>query len=98
MAEKTKKEINRRKSLNRKTFFITLALTMGIGVTVLIVGFVLYLSGVTHEYMVNTWNQANAEAATIDRTDYRAICDEVLRVYDSIPEEERGDGNSPEYK
>lgn len=98
MAEKTKKVINRRKSLNRKTFFITLALTMGIGVTVLIVGFVLYLSGVTHEYMVNTWNQANAEAAQIDRTEYKAVCDEVIRVYDSIPEEERGDGNSPEYK
>ncbi len=86
------------RSLDRKTFLITLALTLGIGILVLIGGFGLYVSGVTHEYMVNTCNQANAEAAIIDNTAYREIGDEVLRIYDSISEEERGDGESAEYK
>lgn len=93
----TKNPLGVRRSLNRKTFIITLILTLCIGVTVLIAGFALYLKGVTHEYYVSTWNQANAEAAVLEQTNYRSICDEILRIYDSIPEEERGDGQSPEY-
>ena len=93
-----KKKKKLRRSLNRKTFFITLILTMGIGLTVLIVGFMLYVNGVLHEYMVNTWNQANAEAASIDQTNFMTVCDKVISIYDSVSEEERGDGTSEEYK
>ena len=88
MADKTKKKKVKHGSLNKKTFFITMALTLGIGVTVLIAGFTLYVIGVTHEYMVNTWNQANSEAAMVEPSDYKEVCDEILRQYDSIPEEE----------
>ena len=86
-----------RRSLGTKTFVITMALTMGIGVTVLIFGFLLYVLGVTHEYMVNTWNQANAEAAVISQTHYQRLCNRVMTIYDSIPDEEKGDGTSEEY-
>ena len=85
------------KSLNTKTFTIMLTLTLGIGFLVLIAGFALYVLGVTHEYMVNTCNQANAEAAVVGHTAYKEIGDEVIRIFDSIPEEERGDGTSDEY-
>ena len=86
-----------RRSLGTKTFLITLALTMGIGAAVLIFGFLLYVVGVMHEYMVNTWNQANAEAAVISQTDYRRLSETVMSIYDSIPDEEKGDGTSEEY-
>ena len=72
-----------RRSLGTKTFLITLALTMGIGAAVLIFGFLLYVGGVMHEYMVNTWNQANAEAAVISQTDYRRLSETVMSIYDS---------------
>ena len=96
MREKRKKKEIRR-SLNRKTFFITMLLTFGTGLTVLVAGFLLYCMAVVHEYQASTWNQANAEAAVIDQIEYKSICDEMLDVYDSISEEERGDGYSEEY-
>ena len=90
-----KKEV--RRSLKSKTFFITLLLAMGIGAAVLVMGFMLYLVGVVREYYVNTWNQANSEAAVLEQTNYKEICDETIRIYDSMTPEERGDGKSPEY-
>ena len=91
------KERHLRRSLNEKAFFITLLLTLGIGITVLIAGFAIYVMGIAHEYYVSTWNQANAEAAVLEQTDYKAICDDIITLYDSISEEERGDGTSDEY-
>jgi len=87
-----------RRSINRKAFFITLILTLGIGITVLMAGFYLYLMSVTQEYFVSTWNLANAEAAVVEQEDYKNVSDRILKVYDSIPEKERGDGQSPEYR
>ena len=97
MADTKTKKKKKGHSLNTKTFIITLALTLVIGVLVLIAGFALYVIGMTHEYMVNTCNQANAEAAVVGHTAYKEIGDEVIRIFDSIPEEERGDGTSDEY-
>ena len=97
MADTKSEKKKKGHSLNTKTFIITLALTLVIGVLVLIAGFALYVIGVTHEYMVNTCNQANAEAAVVGHTAYKEIGDEVIRIFDSIPEEERGDGDSDEY-
>ena len=97
MADTKREKKKKGHSLNTKTFIITLALTLVIGVLVLIAGFSLYVIGVTHEYMVNTCNQANAEAAVVGHTAYKEIGDEVIRIFDSIPEEERGDGTSDEY-
>ena len=101
MADKKGKDKTRknevRRSLKSKTFFITLLLAMGIGAAVLVMGFMLYLVGVVREYYVNTWNQANSEAAVLEQTNYKDICDEIIRIYDSMTPEERGDGKSPEY-
>lgn len=101
MADKKGKDKTRKKevrrSLKSKTFFITLLLAMGIGAAVLVTGFMLYLVGVVREYYVNTWNQANSEAAVLEQTNYKDICDEIIRIYDSMTPEERGDGKSPEY-
>ena len=97
MADTKSEKKKKGHSLNTKTFIITLALTLVIGVLVLIAGFALYVIGMTHEYMVNTCNQANAEAAVVGHTAYKEIGDEVIRIFDSIPEDERGDGTSDEY-
>ena len=86
-----------KRSLNTKTFLITLMLTMGIGITVLIAGFVLYFMGVVHEYFVNTWHLSNSQAALLEQTEYKEICDNILDIYDGIPEYAKGDGTSQEY-
>ena len=71
---------------------------MGIGITMLITGFGLYIIGVSQEYYINTWNLANAEAAVIDQTDYRELCDEILDTYYSLPEETRDGAQNEEYE
>lgn len=94
---KEKREFFRR-SLNVKSFWITMLMLFLMGGTILIAGFLLYSTTVSREFLVSTWNQANAEAAVVEQADYRKKCDEILAIYDSIPEEERGDGTSDEYK
>ena len=101
MAKKTagkKKKSLFRRSLNAKTFLILLMIVLGMGGTMLVAGFFLYASGVADEFYVSTWNQANAEAAVVEQTEYKAKCDEIISIYDSIADEERGDGFSPEYQ
>lgn len=101
MAKKTagkEKKSFLRRSLNAKTFLILLMLVLGMGSTILIAGFFLYASGVAVEFYVSTWNQANSEAAVVEQTEYKAKCDEILSIYDSLTDEERGDGMSPEYQ
>lgn len=87
-----------RRSLNAKTFLILLMLVLGMGSIILISGFFLYAAGVADDFYISTWNQANSEAAVVDQTDYKAKCDEILSIYDSFTEEERGDGMAPEYQ
>ena len=101
MAKKTagkEKKSFLRRSLNAKTFLILLMLVLGMGSTILIAGFFLYASGVAVEFYVSTWNQANSEAAVVEQTEYKTKCDEILSIYDSLTDEERGDGMSPEYQ
>lgn len=86
---KKNKNGNIRRSLDKKAFLITMLLTLGIGITMLIAGFALYIIGVSNEYYINTWNLANAEAAVLDQKDYRDLCDEIIEIYDSLPEEVR---------
>jgi hypothetical protein len=63
----------------------------------LIVGTFLYAGLLAHQFTVNTWNLANAEAAAIDQTDYLDLSNRILDIYDSCSDEERGDGTSQEY-
>ncbi len=86
-----------KRSLNSKAFIITLLLTMGIGLAVLLAGFTLYLSGVSNQFVISTWNLANAEAAVLEQTDYRSMCDEILEVYDSISEADKADPEKEAY-
>ena len=86
-----------RNSLRKKTFIRTLMLTFGIGIAMLIVGTFLYTGLLAHQFTVNTWNLANAEAAAIDQTDYLDLSNRILDIYDSCSDEERGDGTSQEY-
>ena len=86
-----------RHSLNTKTFLITLLLTTLIGITALLAGFALFFTGVVHEYLFNTWHLANSQAALLEQTDYKRICDEILDIYEGCSEAEKGDGTSAEY-
>ena len=83
--------------LEKKAFLITLLLTLGIGITMLVAGLALYTIGVADEYFINTWNLANAEGAVLDQQDYRGLCDEILEIYDSLPEEVRDGEQNDEY-
>ena len=96
-AKKEKKKRHLLRSLNKKAFLITMLLTLGIGITMLIAGFALYIIGVSNEYYINTWNLANAEAAVLDQTDYRDLCDEIIEIYDSLPEEEKEGEQDEDY-
>ena len=87
-----------RHSLNIKTFLIMIALVLGMGGTVLVAGFFLYLVGMVNQFYVTTWNQANSEAAVLEQQNYYDKSMEVIDIYNSIPEEERGDGTSEEYQ
>ena len=98
MAKKTAPKNYIRRSLNTKTFLILLMIVLGMGGTILVAGFALYASAISHEFLVSTWNQANAEAAVIEQDDYRNKCDEILNIYDSFSEEERGDGQAADYQ
>ena len=105
MSGKTKATIEKglnkpygRRSIKTRSFVITMLLTLGIGGTVLVVGFVLYLAGMFYEYSINAWNMANAEAVILEDSDVSGKCNEIMDLYDSFTDEERGDGQSEEYK
>jgi len=87
-----------RHSLNIKTFLIMIALVLGMGGTILVAGFFLYLGGMVNQFYITTWNQANSEAAVLEQQNYYDKSMEIIDIYNSIPEEERGDGTSEEYK
>ena len=102
MARKSVREMDkhqrRRHSINSKTFIITLLLTLGIGVTVLLVGFGLYLNSTYYQVCISMWNSANAEAVILNEENITDKCNQILDIFDSFTEEERGDGSSEEYK
>ena len=45
-------------SISAKTFFVVLMITMTIGVVVFVFGTLLYLSGISRDCSVNTWQLA----------------------------------------
>ncbi len=87
-----------RRSLSRKTFVATLMLTAFIGVIILIAGFSLYYNGALREYRNRTFNNAKAVAMVLDKKEARDKADQILEIYDSVPEEERGDGSGQSYR
>ncbi len=102
MANKSVREMGkhekRRHSLSFKTLLTTQLLALLLGVILVAAGFLLYFLGIMWETCDRTSNMAAAEALMLDRNDADAKTKEILKVYDSIPEETRGDGSSSEYQ
>ncbi len=72
-------------------------LALAVGAIVLFAGFMLYYKGIIYEYKVETSQMAKAESVMLDPEETRAKTDEILSIYDSIPDSEKGDGFSQEY-
>ena len=87
----------RRHSLTTRSFLGVQGLFFLVGVVILVAGFLLYLDGTLHSYCVHTTKLAQAETLLLDPAQTRAKAEEILKIYDSIPEEERGDGTGRAY-
>ena len=85
-------------SISAKTFFVVLMITMTIGVVVFVFGTLLYLSGISREYRVNTWQLAVSQAGVLEKEDVEGKAKETLAIYDTFSEVERGDGTAPAYQ
>ena len=72
-------------------------LALAVGAIVLFAGFMLYYKGIIYEYKVETSQMAKAESVMLDPEKTRVKTDEILSIYDSVPDSEKGDGFSPEY-
>ena len=72
-------------------------LALAVGAVVLFAGFMLYYKGIIYEYKVETSQMAKAESVMLDPEKTRVKTDEILSIYDSVPDSEKGDGFSPEY-
>ena len=88
----------KRHSLTTRSFLGIQALFFALGVVILAAGFLLYLDGTLHSYCVHSAKFAQAETLLLDPEQTRAKAEEILAIYDSIPEEERGDGTGKEYQ
>ncbi len=85
-------------SLTTRSFLGVQSLFFLIGVVILLAGFLLYLDGTLHSYCVHADKLAKAETLLLDSAQTRAKAEEILKIYDSIPEKERGDGTKEEYQ
>ena len=72
-------------------------LALAVGAVVLFAGFMLYYKGIIYEYKVETSQMAKAESVMLDPEKTRVKTDEILSIYDSVPDSEKGDGFSTEY-
>ena len=88
----------RRHSLTTKSFLGVQGLFILTGVLILVAGFLLYLDGTLHSYCVHVAKVAKAETLLLEPEQTRAKAEEILEIYDSIPEEERGDGTGKDYQ
>jgi len=87
----------RRRSLAAKSFLGVQALALLVGVTILVAGFFLYFAGILYEYDIMSDKLAKAETVTLDKDATRAKVDEILEIYDSIPDSEKTDPDDPAY-
>ena len=96
----TANELNNKmkRSLGKKSFFLVFLLIFIMGVAAIISGYCLYASTVQHEYKSMTCTLAGIEAKTLESDDAMDKLKEIVDVYASIPDEERGDGYSEEYQ
>ena len=88
----------RRHSLTTRSFLGVQALFFLIGVLILAAGFLLYLDGTLHSYCVHAAKLAKSETLLLDLEQTQEKAEEILAIYDSIPEEKRGDGTGQAYQ
>ncbi|MBR0400390.1 MAG: PP2C family protein-serine/threonine phosphatase [Mogibacterium sp.] len=87
----------RTNSLAAKTLITVVLMMAFIGVTMFTAGYSVYLFSVMHEYRANIWNLAKAESLMVNRQDAMDKSEEILKIYDSVSDKERGDGSGQEY-
>lgn len=102
MGKKSVREMSgfeqKRHSLTFKSSFGVQLMAFIVGTTILIAGFGLYFKGILYEYCMATSKLAKAEAVMLDLDATRIKTDEIIAIYDSIPEKEKGDGTSAAYQ
>ena len=88
----------KRHSLTTRSFLGVQGLSFVTGIVILAVGFLLYMDGTLHGYCVHTARLAKAETLLLDPEQTRSKAEEILAIYDSVSEEERGDGTGKAYQ
>ena len=87
----------RRHSLTIKSARGVQGLALVVGLLILVAGFVLYFLGILYEYSVMTNKLAQTEIVMLDKDEAKAKCDEIVDLYDSIPDSEKTDPDDSAY-
>ena len=87
----------RRHSLTTKSLLGVQGMALLVGVIILVAGFILYFAGILYEYNVMSDKLTKAEAVMLDEDATKAKVDEILSIYDSIPDSEKTDPDDPAY-
>ena len=88
----------RRRSLSSVTFMFILTMVFLVGVAIFFSGLSLFYTMLSWETKEDAWTLTNTEKDILDTKRTRETADEILRIYDSIPEDEKGDGTGEEYR
>ena len=84
-------------SLGGKTFRAIVMLALIMMIAAVSFGFILYSSAVNREYRTKTYNLASTASMILNLKTIKEKSEEVLDIYNSIPEEERKDAEAAEY-
>ena len=87
----------KRHSLSARAVRALLVFSIFMGVIALTFGFHLYTGTVVRDYRTDTWHTARNMAAAVDQEQVRKLSEEVLAVYDSLPEASRGANDDAYY-
>ena len=93
MPKKNLEEMNAlekiRNSIGGKTFRGMVLVSLVIGISAISLGFSLYMSSVRRTNRVNTWHMSQMAAELIDKDEVLREAAEVIRIYDSLSDEEK---------
>ena len=88
-----------RHSLGSRTFHAIMALVIVVSAAAIAFGFYLYINTVTREYSTQTWYLSQAAKSFLDGATTQKKCEQILEIFDSLPEEERiHNGRGEEYQ
>ena len=88
----------KKRSLGRKTFFLVFLLVLVIGLDAVSTGYYLYAKTINYEYKALTCTLAGIEAKALEETNAMEKLREIVDIYDSVSEKERGDGYGEDYQ